>query len=169
METLNQEIGHRISEIRKSLGMNQTELGEMLGIGKTTVSKYEKGGTKRGIPTEDLVKIAKFGGKSLDWLITGIEPRHSPEEVTVEDAIIRALTSKPDVAEKIRHKLIGEKEDDYQKAGTEFSQEEKELIDNFRHANHITRKHVKRMLEEDAQESRKNEGGGSSSEGMKSA
>jgi len=163
MDTLNQEIGRRISEIRKTLDINQTQFGEMLGIGKTTVSKYEKGGTKRGIPTEDLVKIAKIGNKSLDWLVAGIEPRYGPEEITIEDAIIKALRSKPEVAEKIGHQLIGEKEEEYKKEKTRLSQDEEELIDHYRQADQLIRKAAFGMLRDNAQESRRNDGGGSNS------
>jgi len=39
METL----GQKISEYRSSLGMNQSELGELIGLSQAAVSQFEKG------------------------------------------------------------------------------------------------------------------------------
>lgn len=38
-----QKIGRFISELRKELGMTQTELGEKLGVSYKAVSKWETG------------------------------------------------------------------------------------------------------------------------------
>lgn len=37
------DIGSRIKERRQQLGMTQAELGKKLGVGKSTICKYEKG------------------------------------------------------------------------------------------------------------------------------
>lgn len=42
-----QKIGRFISELRKELGMTQTELGEKLGVSYKAVSKWETGGSLR--------------------------------------------------------------------------------------------------------------------------
>ena len=36
-------FGDRLKESRENLGLNQTQLGEMVGVGNTTISNYEKG------------------------------------------------------------------------------------------------------------------------------
>ena len=43
MEDIKQQVGHLIHKTRKSKGLTQSELGEKLGIGKTTINKYESG------------------------------------------------------------------------------------------------------------------------------
>lgn len=64
--------GKRIRGIRKRLGLNQEQLGEKLGgVTKGSVSGYESGDTN---PTpEALIELARLGGVSLDWLLTGKE------------------------------------------------------------------------------------------------
>ena len=51
--------------------MNQTELGEKLGITQAQLSKFEKG---QRLPTlEVLLKLRVFSGRSVDWILTGEE------------------------------------------------------------------------------------------------
>ncbi|MCK4620683.1 MAG: helix-turn-helix transcriptional regulator [Desulfuromonadales bacterium] len=69
METKLKEIGERIREVRKGLGLNQGSFGELIGVKGGTVSKYENGESDAG--AEAFSVIAKLGNKSLDWLITG--------------------------------------------------------------------------------------------------
>ena len=54
-----QEIGERIRKHRKKKKLNQTQLGELLGIGTKAVSDYEKGNIKV-IPFEKRVKLASI-------------------------------------------------------------------------------------------------------------
>ena len=43
----------------------------MLGIGQTQLSKYEKG---LSVPTlELLLRLKSYSGRSLDWIVTGVE------------------------------------------------------------------------------------------------
>lgn len=54
-----QKIGELIRERRKKLKMTQTQLGELLGVGKKAVSTYEKGIIKT-IPFEKRVKLSEI-------------------------------------------------------------------------------------------------------------
>ncbi|WP_020602381.1 helix-turn-helix domain-containing protein [Spirosoma spitsbergense] len=56
MSELAQQVASLIREARKSKGLTQKELGEMLGIGESRVSKYESGRQNPTIAT--LQKIA---------------------------------------------------------------------------------------------------------------
>ena len=61
-------IGRRVREIR-GFELKQTEFAEILGISQTQLSKYERGKT---VPTpEILVKLKKYGKRSVDWILTG--------------------------------------------------------------------------------------------------
>jgi len=63
-------IADRIRQIR-GFKMNQAQLGRLLGVTQTTVSKYEKGET---LPTLDvLLKLSEIGGVSVDWILKGGE------------------------------------------------------------------------------------------------
>jgi transcriptional regulator with XRE-family HTH domain len=61
-------VGRRIREIR-GFDLTQVQFGEMMGVGQTTLSKYEKG---QAAPTlEFLVRLKAHSGRSIDWIITG--------------------------------------------------------------------------------------------------
>ena len=65
-------IGERIKAVRLRLGLNQEDLGEKLGgLAISTISGYESG--DRPPRADTLAGIARLGGVSLDWLITGQE------------------------------------------------------------------------------------------------
>ena len=65
-----QKIGERIRELRKGLGLKQAELGEKLGIGKSTVSDWESG--KREFSTSMLRPLAEALGVDM-WDIIGYD------------------------------------------------------------------------------------------------
>ncbi|MDQ6418704.1 helix-turn-helix transcriptional regulator [Paenibacillus sp. LHD-117] len=60
-------IGNRMRELRKNKKLSQEELGEKLGVGKTTISQYESETRK---PDSDmLLRISKFFEVSVDFLL----------------------------------------------------------------------------------------------------
>lgn len=63
------EIGQRIIERRKKLGLTQEELAEKGDVTPQFVSYAELG--KRGMRPENLVKISGALGVSADYLLTG--------------------------------------------------------------------------------------------------
>lgn len=74
-----QEIGERIRQHRKKKKLNQTQLGELLGIGTKAVSDYEKGKIKV-IPFEKRVKLAEILNIDLDELLYFSEKIASVDE-----------------------------------------------------------------------------------------
>src|SRR5881409_894188 len=69
METLNKvEMGKRIKEVRKRAGLRQWQLAEVLGTTQSAVHKYEHG----VIPEpKRLVKLARLGNTTMEWILTG--------------------------------------------------------------------------------------------------
>ena len=63
-------IGRRIREIR-GFDLTQVQFGRVLGVPQTQVSKYELGLSEPTV--ELLLKLRKFSGKSIDWILTGEE------------------------------------------------------------------------------------------------
>jgi transcriptional regulator with XRE-family HTH domain len=61
-------IGRRIREIR-GFELTQMEFARVLGIGQTQLSRYEIGRILP--PTEVLLKLKAYSGKSIDWILTG--------------------------------------------------------------------------------------------------
>jgi transcriptional regulator with XRE-family HTH domain len=72
---------NRIKELRKSLGMNQTEFGKKLGVTTSAISGYELGTI---VPsTAIILSICREFGVSETWLRTGegeMFPSRSREE-----------------------------------------------------------------------------------------
>lgn len=61
--------GERVKEIRKSLGLTLEKFGEKLGVGKTAISKIEKGENNL---TEQMTKsICREFNVNYMWLTTG--------------------------------------------------------------------------------------------------
>ncbi len=63
------EMGSRIMEMRKKLGLTQEALAEMSELTTQFVSYAESG--KRGMRPENLMKVAAALGVSTDYLLTG--------------------------------------------------------------------------------------------------
>lgn len=57
----------RIRDLREDHDLNQTEVAEYLGMSQTGYSKYEVG--TNDIPTQILIKLARFYHVSVDYLL----------------------------------------------------------------------------------------------------
>lgn len=57
----------RIRDLREDRDMTQTQIAKMLGMSQTGYSKYETG--ENDIPTEILIKLARYYGTSVDYLL----------------------------------------------------------------------------------------------------
>lgn len=62
-------IGQRLREFRKDLGMSGKVFGEKIGLSKTMLSDREQG--KRNILVEDIYKIKQEFNVNPNWLILG--------------------------------------------------------------------------------------------------
>ena len=62
---------NRLKELRTEHNRTQKEMAEMLGIDRTTYSKYESGASEPNI--EMLSKLADFFSVSLDYLVGNSE------------------------------------------------------------------------------------------------
>lgn len=60
-------IGKRLKEKRKSLGLTQTQLGELIGVGKAAVCCYEK--ELRNPTLESIIEMMQVLGVTADYLL----------------------------------------------------------------------------------------------------
>lgn len=61
--------GQRIEQVRHALGLTQRGLAEKLGLSTRTVNRWEAGAVA---PRQSMVEqIAKLGGVTVSWLLTG--------------------------------------------------------------------------------------------------
>ena len=59
--------GSRLREIRKSKGLTQTELGDLIGVGKSAICCYEK--ETRNPTLEAFIELIHVFGVSADYLL----------------------------------------------------------------------------------------------------
>lgn len=63
---INKYVGNKIREYRKKKGMNQSELGKLLGVAQNTVAGYEKGEFE--VSYDNLFKLTEIFNISIDDL-----------------------------------------------------------------------------------------------------
>lgn len=61
--------GERVRELRKYLVLTLEKFGKALGVGKTAISKIEKG--ENNLTEQMMISICREYGVSEDWLRTG--------------------------------------------------------------------------------------------------
>ncbi len=59
--------GNRLREVRKRRGLTQTELGELIGVGKSAICCYEK--ETRNPTLEAVIEMIHVFGVSADYLL----------------------------------------------------------------------------------------------------
>lgn len=66
---------NRLRDLREDADLNQTQVAKFLGMSQTGYSKYET--EKNDIPTQVLIKLAKFYHTSTDYIL-GVSDRREP-------------------------------------------------------------------------------------------
>ena len=66
-----EQLGARISQLRRMQGISQKKLGEMVGLDRTYILSIEHG--RRNVGLDNLVKIARGLGIDLPQLFDGID------------------------------------------------------------------------------------------------
>ena len=57
----------RLRDLREDRELNQTQVAKELGMSQTGYSKYETG--ENDIPTQILIKLARFYNTSVDYIL----------------------------------------------------------------------------------------------------
>lgn len=70
--------GERLTRSRLFVGLDQTEMGELLGRSRATVSNWERGIVEP--PFSAVAEWARITGRSLDWIAFGDETNTLPEQ-----------------------------------------------------------------------------------------
>ena len=65
--TMEETLGQRLARLRKEHGLNQTQVGEAIGVEKSTISTYESG--SRQVSIDILVALAKYYHVTIDYLL----------------------------------------------------------------------------------------------------
>ena len=67
-------VGRRIRELR-GFDTKQSEIAEAIGVAQSHISAIERGQREVGVLV--LLRIAKYYGKSIEWLLTGSDAEDS--------------------------------------------------------------------------------------------
>ena len=105
------KFGERIRQVRKNLGLVQTDFGDSLGVSLATITRMERGVFK---PQGDfLAKLALTYDCDIRWLLTGEEQNVAKgSEVVRDPAIFNLLKSQRNVFLEIVAEVEGEDVDD---------------------------------------------------------
>ena len=69
----------RLRDLREDKDLNQKALAKIIGMSHTGYSKYERGAID--IPTQVLIKLARFYNTSIDYLLDETDqPERYPEK-----------------------------------------------------------------------------------------
>ena len=116
--------GEYLKKLRTEKGLSQDALGEVLGISRQSVSKWEQGNSTPDI--DNIGKLAEFYGVSIDSLVKG-EAQEEAENATAEseeekavNELIDEFTGKAENEEK-------EEQQETQLSAPQPSLKEKEL------------------------------------------
>jgi transcriptional regulator with XRE-family HTH domain len=81
---MNKTTGGRIKSLRIEKGLNQGEMGKLLGLDQGTVSKMERGENE---PTAKTLRfLREIFGVTTDWILTGEGTKH-PLPLDTEEEI----------------------------------------------------------------------------------
>ena len=69
------EVGKRLRQARRETKMSQREFGCRFSVSQNMISLYEKGRSRASV--EFYMEVARFTGKSLEWLLLGKPDRTS--------------------------------------------------------------------------------------------
>lgn len=93
------EINERIRQLRKSLGLNQIEFGERIGLRQSSIASYEKG---IRIPLDAvLMSICREFNVSETWLRTGDGEMFRVQDETDAELVTRAMRGESENKKKL--------------------------------------------------------------------
>jgi len=93
-----QLICNRIDEIRKDSSLSQKQFAGMLNISQSAVSKYL---TQRIPPADIMLKIARIGNTTIEWILTGNMSYKIIEENLLVSENKNNYRTQKDLSEKI--------------------------------------------------------------------
>jgi transcriptional regulator with XRE-family HTH domain len=92
------DIKDRVKKLRKAKGLDQSELGTLIGLSLKTISTIETG---RSDPsTKQLKALSDFFNVSIDYLVTGTETEKTISEE--ENEIIKIVRESPEIRELMK-------------------------------------------------------------------
>ena len=82
-KSLNKEVGERLREIRKSLGISQSEMADIMGVSRSSYSGYENG--YAAMPYSDLIEFSRQTSVNCDYILKGKEWGRAEISKTIQE------------------------------------------------------------------------------------
>ena len=98
------DMNNRIKELRKSLGLNQTEFGEGINLSKSQIACYENG--SRNVTDRSISDICEKYNVNEEWLRHGIGEMFKPEPEIDELAYLMGMFISNNDESSTRAKII---------------------------------------------------------------
>jgi transcriptional regulator with XRE-family HTH domain len=87
------QIGDRLRQAREYVGLSQDEVASVLGLPRPSITNIELG--MRKVEALELSKLAKLYRRTLDYLLTGVEPApDGPEQLAFLARAVKGLSEK---------------------------------------------------------------------------
>lgn len=102
LELYLKEVGQRIMELRKSMGLTQAELAEKSDLTTQFVSYAESG--KRAMRPENLMKVSAALGVSTDYILTG--DIIDKDKIRMSEKLDKLTVPEPRIVENIIDECI---------------------------------------------------------------
>ena len=102
--------GERVKEIRKALGLTLEKFGEKVGVGKTAISKIEKG--ERGLTEQMTKSICREYGVDYIFLTTGEGEMFVDSDDDFMEKIDRIMAGEDDARKNIFKFMLSLNDDD---------------------------------------------------------
>lgn len=92
-------INNKLKKLRSTVGLNQSEMAEKLGVSVSSYQKYEREKNSIMPSIEVLIKIAEFFGVSVDYLL-GHENQSESDNITKKESIREHLNAILDILDR---------------------------------------------------------------------
>ncbi len=102
--------GERVKEIRKALGLTLERFGEKVGVGKTAISKIEKG--ERGLTEQMTKSICREYGVGYIFLTTGEGEMFVDSDDDFIEKIDRIMAGESDIRKNAIKALVNASTED---------------------------------------------------------
>lgn len=129
-------FAQRLKDLRKKSGMNQAELGEKIGVAKSTIAGYEKGFRKPKIRV--INQLAEIFHTSADYLL-GITEDRTPKKPSKD---IEKILKEPDYHYKGRKLTNDDLELLLKYLDTIYKMDPNKDIDQHSNSEEITNHHI---------------------------
>lgn len=94
------QVGDRLRRAREYVGLSQDDVASVLGLSRPSITNIESG--IRKVEALELSKLAKLYRRTLDYLLTGVEPEpQGPQQLAFLARAVKGLSDK-DVEEVAR-------------------------------------------------------------------